>query len=104
MWFSKQPEEQQLWSLVSNDSLHWESWGEQHAVYSNLSGETHLLPDLTWKILRELNGRANTAKGLAQALSAGSDTTATGEDNLIVDITRLLLQLQATGLVEKSTQ
>ena len=86
--------------MLADDALYWESWGEQHAIFDRLSGETHLLPDLTAQVLRKIGERACTARQLAEALCA--ETNQSCEEFFVTDITRLLHQLQTAGLVEKS--
>ncbi len=102
MQASRQGEAEPCWSTLADDALYWESWGELHAVFDRLSGETHLLPDLTARVLRKLGERTSiTARQLSEALCEETDESC--DDQLVMDITRLLQQLQALGLVEKST-
>ncbi|MDH3980382.1 MAG: HPr-rel-A system PqqD family peptide chaperone [Gammaproteobacteria bacterium] len=101
MQASSQAEAESCWSTIANDVLYWESWDEQHAVFDSLSGETHLLPELTAHVLRKLGEYACTARQLAEALCAETDESC--EEHFVLDITRLLQQLQAVGLVEEST-
>ncbi len=100
MQASRQAEAEPCWSTIANGALYWESWDEQHAVFDSLSGETHLLPELTAQVLRKLGGHACTARQLAEALYAETDESC--EEHFVLDITRLLQQLQAVGLVEES--
>ena len=86
--------------MLADDALCWESWGEQHAIFDKLSGETHLLPELTTRVLRKVGERACTARQLAEALCA--ETEESCEEHFVIEITRLLQQLQVVGLVEKS--
>jgi PqqD family protein of HPr-rel-A system len=88
------------WSMHADDTLCWESWGNQHAIFDKLSGETHLLPELTARVLRKISERACTARQLAEALC--EETNDSCEEHFVMDITRLLQQLQVVGLVEKS--
>ena len=91
-----------VWSRPSGGELCWESWDDQHAVFDSLSGETHLLHDLTARILRNLDERGNTPGELAGAicLELGEPCDAVfGED-----IARLMQQLESVGLVEKSAR
>ena len=90
-----------FWSTLADDALSWESWDEQHAIFDRLSGETHLLPELTARVLRKVGERACTARHLAEALCAETDEAC--EAHFVSDITRLLQQLQVVGLVEKSS-
>ncbi len=98
---SGQVEAEICWQARADDSLHWESWGEQHAVFDSLSGETHLLPDLTARILRKLDDRNCTARLLAESLC--QETGDRCSEEVVIDITRVLQQLHAVGLVGKSS-
>ena len=100
MQASGQAEAEPYWSTLANDVLYWESWDEQHAIFDSLSGETHLLPELTARVLRKVGERACTARQLAEALCAETDESC--DEHFVMDITRLLQQLQIVGLVEKS--
>ncbi len=100
MQVSRQAGAEPCWSTLAGEVLYWESWGEQHTVFDSLSGETHLLPDWTARVLRKLDNRAWIARELAEALCA--ETGEPCDEQFVMDITRLLQQLQAVGLVEKS--
>lgn len=91
-----------VWSRPSGGELCWESWDDQHAVFDSLSGETHLLPDLTAQVLRKLNDRGRTAAELAEAICV--DPGEPCDEQLAEDIARLMQQLEAVGLAEKSTR
>ncbi|MGD8631293.1 MAG: HPr-rel-A system PqqD family peptide chaperone [Gammaproteobacteria bacterium] len=88
------------WSTLANGTLFWESWGEQHAVFDSLSGETHLLPDSTARLLRKLDGHSCSARQLAEMICTEAGVSC--DEAFVMDITRLLQQLQSAGLVEKS--
>jgi len=100
MQTSRQAGAEPCWSMCNDHELHWESWGEQHAIFDSLSGETHLLPDLTAHVLRNLDNRVCTARQLAEALCAEMDEPC--DEQFIKNITRTLQQLQAVELVEQS--
>ena len=91
-----------VWSRPSGGELCWESWDDQHAVFDSLSGETHLLHDLTARMLRNLDEHGNTPGELAGAicLELGEPCDAV----FVEDIARLMQQLEAVGLVEKSAR
>ena len=97
---SKQAESAPRWTTLPEGVLHWESWGEQHAVFDVRSGETHLLPDSTVRLLRQLDNSPNTATALANALCEQSGETC--DEQFVAHIARLLQQLHAVGLVERS--
>ncbi len=88
------------WSMCEERVLHWESWGEQHAVFDSLSGETHLLPDLTAHVLRSLENHDSTVTQLVVALCGETDDSC--DEKFVIYINRLLQQLQVLGLVEQS--
>jgi len=99
MQASGKAEAEPCWSTLAHDVLYWESWGEQHAVFDSLSGETHLLPESTARVLRKIGEHACTARQLAETLCVATDESC--DEHFIMDITRLLQQLQVVGLVEK---
>ena len=102
MQASMQDVTEPVWSRPAGGELCWESWGDQHAVFDSLSGETHLLPDLTAQVLRKLNDRGRTAAELAEAICVDSGEPC--DEPLAEDIARLMQQLEAVGLAEKSTR
>lgn len=102
MHASRQAGAEPYWSTIADSTLYWERWGNQYAVFDSLSGETHLLPELTALVLRKLVERVSTARELAKVLCAETDDTY--DERFIMGITRLLQQLQGVGLVEKSAR
>ena len=102
MLVSNQDIEETVWSRPPGGELCWESWGDQHAVFDSLSGETHLLPDLTARVLRNLNDHGSTPGELAEAICV--DTGEPADTVTVEDIARLMQQLEAVGLVEKSAR
>ena len=96
----KHTEAEARWVAPEKQELHWESWGEQHAVYDARSGETHLLAGPTARVLQQLVAHPGTAKEVTAALCSKS-----GEycDELSLEhSTRLLRQLHNAGLIEKT--
>ena len=91
-----------VWSRPPGGELCWESWDDQHAVFDSLSGETHLLPDLTARILRNLNDHGSTPGELAEAICQELGEPCDAE--FVEDIARLMQQLETVGLVEKSAR
>lgn len=90
------------WTTVADDVLYWESWGDQHALFDTRSGETHLLPDMTASLLRQLAVRPYNARILAETLCARTGETL--DEQFLGHIMRLLEQLQEMGLIEKTTR
>jgi PqqD family protein of HPr-rel-A system len=99
MEVSQQAQSTTGWKILEEDALHWEKWGEQYALYDSLSGETHLLPEFSARVLQQLSVRPCTADALARALCEGSDETC--EQTFVEHVSQLLVQLQAAGLTEK---
>ena len=87
------------WKILEADALHWERWGEQYALYDALSGETHLLPEFSVRVLQQLSVLPRTADELARALCEGSGETC--EQTFVEHVSQLLTQLQTAGLTEK---
>ncbi len=74
--------------------------GEQHAVFDIRSGETHLLPDPTARVLQQLVVRPGTVKEITETLCRES-----GEiynEQSLERIARLVRQLQNVELIEKA--
>jgi PqqD family protein of HPr-rel-A system len=86
------------WKILEEDTLHWEQWGKQYALYDSLSGETHLLPEFSARVLQQLSVRPRTAGVLAKVLCEGSNEVC--DPAFIKQVSRLLVQLQAAGLIE----
>ena len=87
------------WKILEDDALYWERWGEQYALFDSLSGETHLLPEFSARVLQQLSVRSRTADALAKALCEGSDEIC--DQTFVEHVSQLLVQLQAAGLTEK---
>ena len=88
------------WRTPEEGVLHWEQWGEQYALYSSLSGETHLLPEFSARVLQQLSVHPCTVEALAIELCKGSGETCDREFE--EHVSQLLVQLQAAGLTEKT--
>jgi PqqD family protein of HPr-rel-A system len=78
-----------LWS-------HWE--GDEYVVFSDLSGDTHLVNQVTAEVLRQLEQAALETTDLARrvAKSLGTDSNQQFESSL----ERLLEHLDQIGLIE----
>ena len=88
------------WTAPGNAVLHWESWGEQHAVFDSRSGETHMLPDPTSRALRHLARHPSTVREVAEHLCEDSGKVC--DEQFLEQVAWLLLQLQNAGLIEKA--
>ena len=86
------------WKILEEGALHWERWGEQYALYDALSGETHLLPEFSARILQQLSVSPRTVDVLAYSLCGASDENC--DPAFTEQVSQLLEQLQAVGLTE----
>ena len=88
------------WVAPEKQELHWESWGEQHALYDARSGETHLLTEQTMRVLQQLVVRPGTAREVTEALCGESGECC--DEQSLESSARLLRQLHNVGLIEKA--
>jgi PqqD family protein of HPr-rel-A system len=88
------------WVAPEKQELHWESWGEQHALYDARSGETHLLAEQTARVLQQLVMCSGTAREVMEALCSESGKCC--DEQSLESAARLLRQLHNVGLIEKA--
>jgi PqqD family protein of HPr-rel-A system len=88
------------WTAPGEAVLYWESWGEQHALFDLRSAETHLLADPTARVLQQLARCPATVRDVAESLCVASDQVC--DEQFLEYATRLFLQLQNVGLIEKA--
>jgi PqqD family protein of HPr-rel-A system len=86
------------WRVISNEALHFRSWGNEFVVYNSLSGDTHLLGSAAAQLLLNLQAHPSDAASLADSLAPHFDV-APGSD-LPLQIDQLLTELNVLGLVE----
>ena len=86
------------WTAPGKAVLFWESWGEQHAVFDLRSGETHILADLTARVLQRLAKRPATVNEVAESVALASDTVC--DEPFLEQVAGLFLHLQKVGLIE----
>jgi PqqD family protein of HPr-rel-A system len=87
------------WKLLEEGVLHWEQWGEQFALYDALSGETHLLPEFSARLLQLLTATPLGVEALAESLCEYADEVC--DQEFLGHVSQLLVQLPAAGLTEK---
>lgn len=88
------------WTAPGKAVLFWESWGEQHALFDLRSGETHLLPDPTAQVLKQLARCPATVREMAECKCVESDVVC--DEQFLEYVSRLFLQLRNVGLIEKA--
>jgi PqqD family protein of HPr-rel-A system len=87
------------WAATRGDRLTWRSWDEDECVvFSDLSGDTHLVNRVTAEVLRHLERAELDLPELARrvATALGTEPGADFETHLA----QLLAHLDAIGLVE----
>ncbi len=94
-------ETETCWIIPDASSLSWESWGDQYAVFDARSGETHMLPELTARLLRQLGVTSATDSVLAETCC--SEAGEVCDKRFIAQITQLLTQLHNVGQIVKVT-
>jgi PqqD family protein of HPr-rel-A system len=88
------------WMAPGNEVLYWESWGERHSLFDLRSAETHLLPDPTARVLKQLAKCPATVRDVAETICVSSDQVC--DEQFLEYVARLFLQLQNVGLIEKA--
>ncbi|MCF6354818.1 MAG: HPr-rel-A system PqqD family peptide chaperone [Candidatus Polarisedimenticolaceae bacterium] len=80
------------------DSLLWEEWETEYAIFNRSSGETHLINELPAQILRFLIEQPDHASGLAEKLAnlceTGNNTSWQQQTSDIIN------NLASLGLIE----
>jgi PqqD family protein of HPr-rel-A system len=57
-----------IWCLAPGQRLLHRCWEDECVIYNDLSGDTHLLDEFTWELLRLLQAAPQTTPTLAEAL------------------------------------
>lgn len=91
--------EKRQWRAISGFTLNWQSWGNEHIIYNEGSGDTHLFNDLAALILNKLQEGAATVDDLLQFLAASHNQDK--EEDLQAQINELLLELDRVGVIER---
>ena len=88
----------EIWRSVDPLALHWRTWGEEHVVYDDGSGDTHLLDaEAAAVLLRLTRGPASTDElvtELARELEIEPNQALTS------NITITLAMFKRLGLIE----
>lgn len=87
-----------VWRLAPGLILHYRSWDGEHAVYNNLSGDTHLLAPAALSILEYLHHGAGGQATLSAALAR--DYQLEPDADLDAEVAALLASLQHLYLIE----
>ena len=89
-----------MWKVISEQDLHFHSWGNEFVVYNNLSGDTHLLSWAAAQILLKLKESPSNAALLATALASFWQVDPDVE--LALQIEDILSDLNAIALIERT--
>ena len=89
------------WRVISDQALHFRSWGDELIVYNSLSGDTHLLGSAAAQILLRLQQVPSDFISLAESLTSVLQTEMMGEP-LEPQLVNLLADLNALALIERT--
>ena len=89
------------WGISREAPLLWRSWDDdEYVVYSSVSGDTHLINEVTAEVLRQLERSelafSDLAHNVAKTLGAEPD------EQIETHVARLLVYLDQIGLVESA--
>jgi PqqD family protein of HPr-rel-A system len=89
------------WRVISNQALHFCSWGDEFIVYNSLSGDTHLLGSVAANVLLRLQQAPSDAISLAGSLTSLLQVEMM--DGLLEpQLVNLLADLNALALIERN--
>jgi PqqD family protein of HPr-rel-A system len=89
------------WKVISDQALHFCSWGDELIVYNNLSGDTHLLGLVAAQILLRLQHAPSDFISLVESLTSLLPTEVMGEP-LEPQLVNILEDLNALALIERT--
>ena len=81
------------WGIAPGQLLRHHGWQDEHVVYNDLSGDTHLLNNIAWELLTTLQQQPFALPELAVRLGLGA------EDKR--DLLAMLDSLRQLGLLER---
>lgn len=87
------------WRATRGFNLHWMSWDDEHVVYSDGSGDTHLLNEFGAFILKVLIENECTIEELVNYAAESFRQHPTEE--LYFQVNDLLLELDRLGVIER---
>ena len=87
-----------LWKSVDPSALKWRVWSDEHVVYDDGSGDTHLLDAEAAAVLRRLTEGPASASELAAELAAELEI----EPNpaVIFHVEKILARFKLLSLIE----
>ena len=74
------------------------SWGDEHIVYNNFSGNTHLVDELTYYTLQCVNASLNEAQTIYQQVAEVANMEL--DDELKSYLTQVISSLAQKNLIE----
>ncbi|MEQ1742529.1 MAG: HPr-rel-A system PqqD family peptide chaperone [Candidatus Nitrotoga sp.] len=89
------------WRVISDQALHFRSWGGELIVYNSLSGDTHLLGSVAAQILLRLQQVPSDFISLVESLTSLLQTEMMGEP-LEPQLVNILADLKALALIERT--
>ena len=88
------------WELAEGSRLHWVSWDDEHVVFDEGSGNTHLLDFLTAEVLKVLEQSRGAVPALVGRVAARLDLDP--DADLERRIREAVERFREAGLVEST--
>ena len=89
-----------MWRVMPGQALRQRAWGDQHVVYNDLSGDTHLLNADAMRLLLALRPAALDEASLVAELCRQLDLH--DDPETAQDVALTLAELARLSLIEKS--
>jgi len=89
-----------IWSIPENANIAIETWDENAIIYFSLSGETHLLNELAYEVLRLFLGGSQTLAALMNKLCLIFEVE--DQADLELQIQKLIINFENLGLIEST--
>jgi PqqD family protein of HPr-rel-A system len=87
------------WQLSQGCQFQWRSWSDEHVVYNEASGDTHLLDTITASALRNLQEQPASFIELKERLASSLSLDNTEE--LSAYLNEVLSNLRRLDLIER---
>ena len=87
--------EQQVWRV---GDVSWKEWDNEAVVYSQSSGQTHLINETSTRVLALIRQEPASVLALSQRLAEHNAVEL--DDELVRHVESLLVNLEAMGLIE----
>ena len=86
------------WRVADPDALHWRSWGREHILYNDASGDTHCIGEDAAALIRAIAVAPADRDALRSVIADVSPETS--GDDLDGKLDALLAAMTEAGLLE----